>query len=98
MVYVLKYHIARNFDGGNFFDTFQLDPQNLSFRATQCLVKDSDHPSKYFPSKTNEKSVSAKSSLSQNFLLYSIHFVVTTTNTIHTLMFTLLMLTSWGNM
>ena len=41
--------------GGNFdvFDAFLPDRQNLTcqiFKAIQCLVKDSDHPSKYFPS------------------------------------------------
>ena len=48
------YCIAGNVDGGgNFevFDAFQPDRQNLThqiFKAIQCLVKDSDHPSKYF--------------------------------------------------
>ena len=41
--------------GGNFdgFDIFQPDRQNLTrqiLKAIQCLVKDIDHPSKYFPS------------------------------------------------
>ena len=49
------YRIAGNFDGGNIevFDTFQPDHQNLTrqiFKAIQRLVKDCDHPSKYFPS------------------------------------------------
>ena len=49
---VATYRIAGNFDGGNFnvFDAFQPDRQNLTrqiFKAIQCLVKDSDHPSKY---------------------------------------------------
>ena len=49
------YRIAGNFDGGNFdgFDAFQPDRQNLThqiLKAIQCLVKDTDHPSKYFPS------------------------------------------------
>ena len=49
------YCIARNFDGGNFdvFDVFQPDHQNLThqiFKSIQCLVKDSDHLSKYFQS------------------------------------------------
>ena len=39
--------------GGNFdrFDVFQPDRQNLTrkiLKAIQCLVKDTDHPSKYF--------------------------------------------------
>ena len=55
MMDLFKYHIVGNFDGGNFdiFDAFQPDHQNLTreiFKATQCLVKDNDHPSKYFPS------------------------------------------------
>ena len=49
------YRIAGNFNGGNFegFDAFQPDRQNLTcqiLKAIQCLVKDTDHPSKYFPS------------------------------------------------
>ena len=41
--------------GGNFdgFDAFQPDRQNLTrqiLKAIQCLVKDTDNPSKYFPS------------------------------------------------
>ena len=41
--------------GGNFdiFGAFLPDRQNLTrqiFKAIQCLVKHSDHPSKYFPS------------------------------------------------
>ena len=52
--------------GGNFdiFDAFLPDHQNLTrqiFKAVQCLVKDSDHPSKYFPSNT------LKVSICQNF-------------------------------
>ena len=39
--------------GVNFdvFDVLQPDRQNLTcqiFKAIQCLVKDTDHPSKYF--------------------------------------------------
>ena len=39
--------------GGNFdvFDAFQLDRQNLTrqiFKSIHCLVKDREHPSKYF--------------------------------------------------
>ena len=38
----------------NIFDTSQPDYQNLThqiiFKALQCLVKDSEYPSKYFPS------------------------------------------------
>ena len=46
---------------GNFdvFDVFLPDRQNLTrqiFKAIQCLVKDSDHPSKYI----FEKSASVK--------------------------------------
>ena len=40
--------IAGNFDG---FDAFQPDHQNLTrqiLKAIQCLVKDTDYPSKYF--------------------------------------------------
>ena len=49
------YHIAGNLMGGNFdgFDAFQPDSQNLTrqiLKAIECLVKDTDHPSKYFPS------------------------------------------------
>ena len=52
---LLIYRIAGNFDGGNFdgFDVFQPDRQNLTrqiLKAIQYLVKDTDHPSKYFPS------------------------------------------------
>ena len=41
--------------GGNFdvLDAFQPDRQNLTrqiFKTIQCLVKDADYPSKYFPS------------------------------------------------
>ena len=46
----LLYRIAGNFD---VFDAYLTDRQNLTrqiFKAIQCLVKDSDHPSKYFPS------------------------------------------------
>ena len=42
------YRIAGNFD---LFDTFPPDRQNLTrqiFKAIQRLVKDCDHPSKYF--------------------------------------------------
>ena len=47
------YRIAGNFDRGNIdvFDAFQPDRQNLTrqnFKAIQRLVKDCDHPSKYF--------------------------------------------------
>ena len=50
-----SYRIPGNFDGGNFdvFDAFQSDHQNLTcqiFKAIQCLVKDTGHLSKYFPS------------------------------------------------
>ena len=49
------YRIVGNFDGGNIdvFDAIQPDRQNLTrqiFKAIQRLVKDCDHPSKYFPS------------------------------------------------
>ena len=49
------YRIAEILTGGKFevFDAFLTDRQNLTcqiFKAIQCLVKDSDHPSKYFPS------------------------------------------------
>ena len=49
------YRIAGEFDGGNFdiFDALRPDRQNLTcqiFKAIQCLVKDTDHPSKYFSS------------------------------------------------
>ena len=52
MLYI--YHIVQSFDEGN-FDAFQLDHQNLTSQIVQkqhsvyrCMVKDSDHPSKYF--------------------------------------------------
>ena len=53
--YHKEYRIAGNFDGGNIdvFDAIQPDRQNLTrqtFKSIQCLVKDSDHPSKYIPS------------------------------------------------
>ena len=44
------YCIAGNFDG---FDVFQPNRQNFTrqiLKAIQCLVKDTDHPSKYFAS------------------------------------------------
>ena len=68
-VWLFQYCIAGIFDGGNFdvFDAFQPDRQNLTcliFKATQHLVKDSDHPSKYFPSHI------WKVSIRQNFPLY----------------------------
>ena len=53
------YCIAENFDKGNFdiFDAFQLDHQNLTHQIAlkqysiyRCMMKDSNHPSKYFPS------------------------------------------------
>ena len=47
---IMMYRIAGNFDGGN-FDAFQPDRQNLTcqiFKAIQHLVKDTDHPLKYF--------------------------------------------------
>ena len=57
--------------GGNFdcFDAFQPDRQNLTrqiLKAIQCLVKDTDHPSNYFPSNI------LKVSIRQNFPLYGI--------------------------
>ena len=51
------YHMAQNFEGGNYeiFDAFQLDHQNLTYKIVlkqyciyRCMVKDSDHSSKYF--------------------------------------------------
>ena len=48
---LLIYRIVGNFDG---FDVFQPDHQNLTcqiLKAIQCLVKDTDHPSKYLKSK-----------------------------------------------
>ena len=42
------YHIAGNFD---VFGAFQSDRKNLThqiFKSIQCLIKDSDHPLKYF--------------------------------------------------
>ena len=52
---MINYRIAGNFDGGKYwrFWRFQPDRQNLTrqiFKAIQRLVKDCDHPSKYFPS------------------------------------------------
>ena len=47
---IVKYHIA-----GNFYMFLMLSSQSVKilihqiFKATQYLVKDSDHPSKYFP-------------------------------------------------
>ena len=48
--------------GGNIdvFDAIQPDRQNLTrqiFKAIQRLVKDCDHPSKYFPSNISKVSV-----------------------------------------
>ena len=50
---LMIYRVVGNFDRGNFdyFDAFQPDRQNLThqiLKAIQCLVKDTDHPSKYF--------------------------------------------------
>ena len=55
-VLCIQYRIVGN------FDTFQSNHQNLTFQifmSTQCLVKGSDHPSKYSPSNI-QKSVSVK--------------------------------------
>ena len=49
-MFVYTYRIAGNID---VFDAIQLYRQNLArqmFKAIQRLVKDCDHPSKYFPS------------------------------------------------
>ena len=57
----MMYRIAGNFD---VFDASQPDRQNLTrqiFKAMHHLVKDSEHPSKYFPSKIR------KISIHQNF-------------------------------
>ena len=61
---------------GNFdvFDAFQPDRQNLTrqiFKAIQCLVKGTDHPSKY-SRQIFEKSASVKISPHQNFPLYTV--------------------------
>ena len=52
--YSAKFWWEGNFD---IFDAFQLDHQNLThqivskqYSVYRCMVKDSDHPSKYFPS------------------------------------------------
>ena len=50
LLIIYNYRIAGNFD---VFDAFLPDRQNLTrqfFKAIQCLLKDSDHLSKYFPS------------------------------------------------
>ena len=47
---VARYRIVGNIDVS---DAFLPDRQNLThqiFKAIQCLVKNSDHPSKYLPS------------------------------------------------
>ena len=73
---LVSYRIAGNFDGGNFdvFEAFQPDRQNLTcqiFKSIQCLVKDSDHPSKYFVSNICRVSI-RQNSPRQNFPLYGI--------------------------
>ena len=60
MKMLIDYRIAGN------FDVFQPDRQ--IFKAIQCLVKDTDHPSKYFLFKY------LKSQHSSKFLLYGIKF------------------------
>ena len=68
-----SYRIAGNFD---VFDAFQPERQNLThqiFKAIQCLVKDTDHPSKY-SHQIFEKSASVKISPHQNFPLYGMSF------------------------
>ena len=73
-----SYRIAGNFD---VFDAFQPDRQYLTrqiFKAIQCLVKDTDHPSKY-SCQIFEKSASVKISPRQNFPLYSMSFHNTAT-------------------
>ena len=66
------HRIAGNFDG---FDAFQPDRQKLTrqiLKAKQCLVKDTDHPSKYFR-QIFEKSASVKISPRQYFPLYTVY-------------------------
>ena len=62
-----SYRIAGNFD---VFDAFQPDRQNLTcqiFKTIQCLVKDTDHQSKY------SRQI-FEVSIRQNFPLYSMSF------------------------
>ena len=70
---MINYRIAANYDRGKYwrFWRFQPDYQNLTrqiFKAIQRLVKDCDHPSKYFPSNI------WKVSVRQNFPLYGISY------------------------
>ena len=74
-----KYHIVQNFDGGKFwrFWHFQARPSkfNLSncfkkYSLYRCMVKDSNHPSKYFPSNIWRVTIH-QNSPRQNFALYS---------------------------
>ena len=66
-------YIALNFDRGNhnFSDFFQLDSQNLTrwkcYSIYRYMLKDSNHPSKYFPSNT----------LHQIFILYGVCICIT---------------------
>ena len=53
------YHIAQNFDGGKFWRFWHFPARQSKFNPSifqkqysvyRCMVKDSNHPSKYFPS------------------------------------------------
>ena len=70
---IVLYRIAGNFD---VFYAFQPDSQNLTrqtIKSIQWLVKDSDHPSKYFPSNIWRVSI-CQNFPHQNFPLYGICF------------------------
>ena len=87
---MINYRIAGNIDGGKYwrFWRSQPDRQNLThqiFKAIQCLVKDCDHPSKYFPSNIS------KISVRQNFppvkiSRYTVYVILhsCTAHTVHT--------------
>ena len=76
------YCIMQHFDEGKFwhFDAFQPDRQNLTrqivlkqYSVYRCMVKDSDHPSKYFSSNIWRVSIcQIPPSPRQNFALYGI--------------------------
>ena len=64
--------------------TTKLNPSNClkTIKVYRCMVKDNDHPSKYFR-QIFEKSVSIKISPCQNFVLYAILIHNNYTNTYH---------------
>ena len=78
-IYEVTYRIARNFDGGNFdgFDAFRPDRQKLTrqiLKAIQCLVKDTNHLSKYFP--LNIWKVSIRQNPPRQISRYTVVYVI----------------------